>query len=127
MANVLLVPPSGVTTAVLLDGNTYTVQNGVMSVPYQAAFGWGEVMPSNLLAQGWNWAVGNSGATGATGAVQATSATGATGLTGATGNTGKTGGTNGPTGATGATGSTGPTGATGPTGPALPHWTVGGA
>lgn len=116
--NVNVKPPAGITRAVMADGNLYTTVNGVMTVPYLA-------FERALLGQGWNWAVGQPGATGATGAVQATSSTGSTGLTGATGGTGQTGKSQGATGGVGATGVTGPTGttgATGPTGVAIPHY-----
>ena len=98
----------------LKDGNTYTVANGVLSIP-PAAF------DSGLLRAGFNWAVGITGADGAIGKTGGTGTTGTTGSTGATGSAGNIGPSAAPTGGTGATGPTGPTGATGATGiPLLP-------
>lgn len=112
---ITVVPPAGVTRAVMADGLLYTTVNGVMSMPYLA-------FERALLGQGWNWDVGQPGATGATGAVQATSSTGTTGNTGTTGSTGATGKSLGATGGVGVTGVTGPTGLTGATGLAIPHY-----
>ena len=83
--------PTGVGSVVGIDGVTYAVVSGAVTVPKSIA--------GPLLAQGYY--VG--------------SATGSTGVTGSTGKTGNTGNT-GVTGGTAATGVTGPTGPTGPTG-----------
>lgn len=112
---VTVVPPAGITRAVMGDGVMYVAAGGVMTMPYLA-------FERALLGQGWNWANGPAGVTGATGAVQATSSTGTTGNTGTTGSTGATGKSQGATGGVGATGVTGPTGLTGATGSALPHY-----
>ena len=103
--DLVLNAPSGLTGDVVgADGLNYTIANGKLIIPLKA-------YSSGLLARGFNWAVGNTGATGGTAAKGVTGQTSNTGSTGSTGARGQTGNVRG-TGGTGTTGSTGPTGPT---------------
>ena len=115
---VRLLAPAGITQVLGSDGVMYQeAADGTVTMPYIA-------FPHRLLAQGWNWAQGQTGSTGGTAATGVTGVTGGTGLSGSTGAVGAIGKAGAATGATGTTGVTGATGATGKTGYALPHFTT---
>lgn len=112
MADYILLAPSSVntgTTVTLFDGTTAVVQGDhTLHIPVGSVFP--ERSIAALMAAGYNWAQGGTGAQGHAGATGTTGTTGSTGSTGRSGATGATGKGGGPTGGTGSTGATGWTG-----------------